>query len=385
MQNKQGQFVPLSDSSIDEKTREDLGYNLGSHPVTLVLENALEICLEFSSHTIPWTIIPAGALVSASIVLNMYRNYQPAFLWTIHAGARSIFSLSKLSVTNKFEKLKRNFNINCNLPTNFADHGKLFSELANSPEFGAKWRTKVLYFGKQWFKDLDSPAKKDFLLYFYKKTWYGTSYWTFEFVHHLIFSLIQQKQNLNPDPMLADTVKHILIISIGASPGFSTAIDDKLAPISRLEEIITDIYHLDKYAPIIMVPTYFSMYTKSSPVYYFLGYPTMFDFAPKARALATKRSDLTYVRHILNKSIKEIKSNELNLKDVPIGEVPYLVQYDFFHDRPLCNEGIRDAQEILEGDPNFVQQMQRYKDKLFPADSPLLRGCIRIGNLAKNI
>lgn len=385
MQNKEGKFVPLSDSSIDEKTREDLSYNVESNPVTLVLENTLEICLEFSTHTIPWTVIPAGTVVSASIVLNMYRNYQPAFIWTVHAGARSVFSLSKLSVACKFEKLKRNFDINCNLPTNFADHGKLFSELANSHEFGEKWQTKVLYFGKKWFENLDDTAKKDFVLYLHKKTWYGTSYWTFEFVHHLIFSLIQQKQNLNPDPMLADTVKHILITSIGACPGFSAATTNELAPISKLENILVDIYHLDKYAPIIMVPTYFSMYQKSNPVYYFLGYPTMFDFAPRARALATKRNNLAYIRHILNKSIKEIKLDELNLKHVPIGDIPNLIQYDFFHDRPLINEGIRDTHAMSAEDPSFIKQLQKHKGKLFPVDSPLLRGCVRISNPVKNV
>ena len=381
MQNKQGNFVPLSDSSIDEKIREDLIYNAESNPVTLVLKNTLEICLEFSTHTIPWTVIPTGAIFSTGAVLNIDRNYQPAFIWTIYAGVRSIFSLSKLSVANKFEKLQRHFKISGNLPTNFADHGKLFSELVNSPEFGEKWQTKVLYFGKKWFENLDDPAKKDFVLYLYKRAWYGTSYWTFEFVHHLIFSLIQQKQNLNPDPMLADTVKHILTISMGACPGFSAATDDQLAPVSQLEKIITDIYQLDKYAPIIMVPTYFSMYHKSPPVYYFLSYPTMFDFAPKSRALATKRNNLAYIRHILNKSIKEIKLDELNLSHAPIGDIPFLAQYDFFHDRPLNAEGIRDTHEMLAEDPIFMQQMQKYKGKLFPADSPLLRGCVRISNV----
>jgi len=259
MPNKRGEFVPLNDSSIDEKTREDLGYNIGTNPVTVVLENSLEICLEFSTHTIPWILIPKGEIISTGLVLRAERNYQPAFIWTVHSGARSIFSLSKLSVACKFEKLKEHFGIDCAMPINFADHGKLFHALANSPEFGEKWQTKVLYFGKKWFDNLDDPAKKDFTFYISRKTGYGTSYWAFEFVHHLAFSLIQQKQNLNPDPLLADTVKHILTMSIGACPGFAAAIDDKLAPIGRLEEILTDIYRLDKYAPIIMVPTYFTV------------------------------------------------------------------------------------------------------------------------------
>jgi len=123
------------------------------------------------------------------------------------------------------------------------------------------------------------------------------------------------------------------------------------------------------------------MYQKSNPVYYFLGYPTMFDFAPKARKLATKRNDLAYIRYIMNKCIKEIKLNELNLKLAPIGNIPDLVKYDFFHSRPLLNEGIRDCQEILSEDPYFMQCMQKNKRNIFPYASPLFRGCVRISNL----
>ena len=41
--NTAGVVVPLSDSSIDEKTREDLGYNLGSNPVQGSREKPREI------------------------------------------------------------------------------------------------------------------------------------------------------------------------------------------------------------------------------------------------------------------------------------------------------------------------------------------------------
>ena len=379
MPNAEGVVVPLTDSSIDEKTREDLGYNLGSNPVTLVLHNVLEIYFKLGHHTIPLAIVPEGGIVSTWWVLEPQYNHQPALLWNVHAGARSMFALAKLSVTDKFDKLKQHFNVN-SMPLDFSDHGILFQELANSPEFGKSWKTKVLYFGKKWFEKLSDPMWKDFSAYFYKISWRATNYWRNEFLYDLIFSLAQRKQNLKPDPFLADTVKHILVMSLGACVGFAPAVNDQVAPVGRIEGILSDIYRLDKYAPIIMVPTYFSMYKKNQSIYYSLGYPTTFDFSPKARKLATKRSDLGNVRHILNRYLKEIRSNELNLKHAPISQIPELVKYDYFHSKPSLAEGIRDSKEMLAEDPAFTQCIKKSKNKLFPANSPFLRGCVRISN-----
>lgn len=379
MPNAKGEVVPLTDSSIDEKIREDLSYNLGANPVTLVLEKVLEIYLKLDCHTIPLAFVPEGALISTGVVLNPQHNYQPAFLWNVHAGARSIFTLAKLSVTDKFEQLKQHFNVS-SIPLDFADHGNLFQEIANSPEFGERWTTKVLYFGKKWFERLNDLAWRDFTLYLYRTSWQGTSYWRYEFVYDLVFSLIKRRQNLKPDPFLADTVEHILVISMGACPGFAPALNDKVAPINRIEKIISDVYKLDKYAPIIMVPTYFSMHDKSRPVYYSLGYPITFNFSPKARKLATKRSDLGNVRHILNKYLKEMKADELNLKLALISQVPNFVKYDYFHSKPLLTEGIRDSKDIFLEDQAFIECAKKSKNKLFPHTSPFLRGCVRISN-----
>ena len=377
--NKQGIAVPLSDESIDERMRDDLGYDLGANPVTLVLKNVLEIYLKLGYYTIPLAFIPAGSLISTGVILNPERNYQPAFLWDVQTGARSVFALSKLSVSDKFGKLKQYFNVS-NMPSDFSDHGELFRELANSPNFGEKWTAKVLYFGRKWFEKLNDPAWKDFTLHLYKVSWHGTSYWRYEFIYDLIFSLIKRRQNLKPDPFLADTVEHLLIISMGVCPGFAPALDDSVAPVSGIEKILSDVYQLDKYVPIIMVPTYFSMRNKSRPVYYSLGYPTTFSFAPKARKLATKRSDLVNVRHILNKYLKEIKLNELNLKLALINQVPTSVQYDYFHSKSLLAEGIRDSRDIFLEDMAFKQCLKKNKNQLFPSTSPFLRGCVRISN-----
>jgi hypothetical protein len=99
--------LPLINSNISSSIKEDLLYNLGSNPFTLVLKNALEIFIEMDKHTIPFVIILAGAIASTWLVLEPQMNCQPAFLWNISSGARSLFMLNKIAITKKYNQLKK--------------------------------------------------------------------------------------------------------------------------------------------------------------------------------------------------------------------------------------------------------------------------------------
>lgn len=380
--NSKNEIVPLDDHSISHTTRDDLGYNVGSNPVSLVLKNTIEICLELTnSAVIPLVLVPEGSLISTWLVLEPSYNHQPAFLWDIVSGARSIFSLSKLSVVKKFEKIKTIFGLNVKTPANFVEHHNLFRALANSQTFNSDWTTKILYFGKNWFRHLQDPKWKDFTLYFYRNSWKGTAYWKNEFIWNLVFSLIQQRRNLRPDPFLADLVKHLLLMSLGQYPGFAPTCDDFCAPVSKIKEVLADVYRLDKYPPIIMTPAYFSLYQKCRPIYYFLAHQTVFDFAPKARKLATKRFDLGNVIYLLKEYLHEIKLGNLNLSPTPISDIPDIVKYGFFHSKADLKQDIRPSDDIALEDSTFMDSANN--GLLFPSGSPLLRGCIRISKNQK--
>lgn len=375
--NTLGKSVPWDDHSISSELQNDLGYNLGSNPVSLVLKNTIEIYLELPNFTvIPLVLVPEGSLISTWLVLEPSYNYQPPFIWNISAGARSIFSLSKLSVVKKFNKVKTAFDLNIKMPSNFVEHYNLFWALANSPNFNSDWTTKILYFGKNWFQHLHDPKWKDFILYFYRNSWKGTAYWKNEFIWNLVFSLIQQRRNLKPDPFLADLVKHLVLMSLGQFPGFASTLDNSCAPIDKIKEVLTDVYQLDKYPPIIMSPAYFSLHHDCRPIYYFLTHQTVFDFAPKARKLATKRFDLGNVIYLLEEYLHEIKLGNLNLSPTPVSSIPDIVRYDFFHSNAALKQGIRPSSDIALEDLTFMKSAKH--DVQFPASSPLLRGCIRI-------
>lgn len=375
--NNAGELVPLNDSSLPTNIVKDLSYNLGSNPVTLVLAKTLELFITTDHHTIPAVLIPEGNVFSTWIILDKESNHQPAFLWNLSAGARSIFSLSKLSVYKKLEKLQEYFNLDINVPTHLLDHGELFQSIAASPQFDSNWKVKVLYFSDKWFDRLNDKTWTEFDNYLFKASWRSSGFRRCEFIWKCVYSLIQKHAHLKPDPLLVDIVEHLLAMAIGVYPGFAPATDDSAAPISKFQEILIDIYKLEKYAPIIMHPTYFTPKSKR-PVYYSLGYSTAFNFSPKARKLATKRSDLVNIIHIQNKYLNILANNKLNTKNTPIGNIPDLIQYDYFHSNSLTTSGIRDSKEISLEDATFMQCANT--DMLFPSDSPFCRGCIRIKN-----
>jgi hypothetical protein len=383
--NKENKIVPLSDSSIDPSIQSDLEYNIGTNPATLVLSNMIEIFCVMEKHTIPSIFVTPGKLISLGPILekNTHYNYQPAFLWYISSGARSLFMLPKISVTDKLEKIRVALKLDIKTPRSLLDHGQLFQTLANSTEFGETWTCELLYFSKSWFEHFKLAEWRAFYDYLFHEAWDRTGYWRNEFVWDLIFSFIQERNNLKPNPYIADTVRHLLSMGVGAYPGFAPTIDNSAGPISRLQEIFCDIYQLDRYQPIIMQPAYFSVLEPCRPIYYSLEYPTTLNFSPKSRKRVTKMINLVELHYVLNKYLVEISSNSLNTHGSVLGSLSKKTCYDFYHSEARNESGIHPSREIPSGDPTFAQSVKKYPDREFPENSPFLRGCIRLSHKEK--
>lgn len=375
--DKNGNPFPLINSNIGNCIKEDLLYNLGSNPFTLVLKNALEIFIDMGRHTIPFAVIPSGYVVSNGVMLDNRQDHsQPAFLWNVSSGARSLFMLRKISVASKYKRLSEIINAKIDYPKKISDHGKVFQALGRNCD----WALEVMYFGKKWGDHLNDQNAKwvRYNNYLYRQAWSGACFWRVEFIWNFIFSVIKKNSNLKPDPYLADTVKHLLAISIGVFPGFAPALDDALAPINYFQKIFTDVYGLDNYAPIIMQPNYFSMYKASNPVYYFLQYPTTFCFSPKSSKFAKNIRDLEDIRLILKKYLQEIDSEKLNLKGTAIAEIPKLIKYDFFHSTGKAALGIKSSDEMIATDQSFTKIIKKFNGKKFPTASKSFMGIISI-------
>jgi hypothetical protein len=379
--NGNGGLSLLNSSDIDQKIKEDLSYNLDSNPASLILSRSFEIFMVLENHTIPlYGLIPEGKLISTWRVLKATNSHTPAFLWNMTAGARSIFMLPKISEALGHRRLSNLFNSNSVSPTKLHDQWHIFREFANHPEFGEKWSARTLFFSKKWFENLNDPKWMKFKDYLLQSAWDSSDFWRNQFVWDIAFSIIQKNANLRPNPRHMDTVKHLLTTAVGAVPGFSPALDDNAAPISRLQELYQSVYKLE-YAPIMMTPSRFSMYgINSRPTYYSLEYPGAIEFSPSSRTSANKIVILNDIMRLLKKCLEEFGKNYLHFDRTPLYEVIDKVRFDAFHMGGDFHYGIRNSTEMPKEDSSFLEENERCKDKPFPAKCPFVNGCIRISS-----
>ncbi len=375
--NAKGALVPLKSTEISVQIQEKLNYNVGTNPVSILLKNTAEIFMVLENNTIPlYGLIPPGKLISTWRILNPNYSHSPAFLWNMTAGARSIFMLPKISETAGYNKLRKEFQLQVEKPKILLEHWAIFREISNHSNFGEIWTMDILFFSKKWFQHLNDKRWRDFKIYLLEKAWQSSEFFRNQFIWDLAFSLIQRQRNIRPNPYIADTVKNLLAMGIGALPGFTSALDNNAAPIHRLQEIFSTIYQLNEYAPIIMQPHFFSS-KESRPIYYSLQYPTTIEFSPKSREGSTKIFDLYEIKSLLNKYLTDIHSDKLNVSNTPFFNLPNKIQYDFFHTDIENYIGIRSSKEISKEDPTIIQTLTGI-NKNFPANSAFIRGCIRI-------
>jgi hypothetical protein len=379
--NKDGVLVPLSHSSIDKKTQEDLSYNAGTNPVCLVLKNSLEIYLAQKNHPILSLtgMIPPGKIFSTWRVLSPGGPSEPAFLWSVSAGTRSFFMLPKISIQSKHEKLKREYKIKSDAPRNIADHGETFIELAQSENFNQDWTVEMLFFGGKWFEKVGISNLNDtFHNYLYRLAWESSEYWRIQFIWDIVFSLIQKSINLaRPNPYIIDTIKHLIGIGVGTYPAFAPAIDDSAAPISKLQDIYREVYKLEEYAPIIMQPLFHSVYdTETRPVYYSLEYPTTFESSPRSKQHSNKIVDLKDLKHLMEKYLTSIIKGKFNVEQTRVFDMAKSIKFDYFHTEVHRYQNLNLSTLLPEQDETFMVNQKH--GSVFPYNSPFLRGCIRI-------
>lgn len=378
--NKAGDIVPITDPTIDSSIQEGLGYNLNSNPVSIVLNNTFEIFLPLEDRTIPLSgLIYPGTAFGAWRVLNPKRPEQPAFLWDMTTGARSVFMLPKITEFKKHMQLKKTYNLTVDVPHSLMEHWEIFKQLANYPSFPQPWNAEILYFSHQWFKHLNDNRWKPFYYYFHDSAWGGSELWRNQFIWDIIFSLILKnyETRLNADVM--DTTKNLLYMGVGALPGFAPVRDNSAGPFEEIQRIYSKEYELRNYPPIIMQPALFNMYDKKThPVYYSLQFPSAAEFKPSSRTRMSIISDLHEIRSLMNRCKHELLSDKFNLKGTSMSELFYRVQYDYFHNGVELHSGMRNSVEMAREDKALITTLDGHLHDAFPDTCSFVKGCIRL-------
>ncbi len=379
--NPQGKIVSITDESLDPSLREELGYNLNSNPVSLVLKNTFEIYLPLEDRTIPLSgLIAPGTAFGAWRVLNPHKAEHPAFIWDMTAGARSVFMLPKITEAKKHHVLTKKYGVTADVPRSLMGHFEVFKQLSECPLFNPQWDAEILYFPHVWFTHLEENKWARFYKYFQNAAWGGSEFWRNLPIHNLIFSLILKDYESRPSAYIMDTAKYLINMAMGALPGLAPARSNLAGPFDSIQRIYTKEYELD-YPPIILQPELFNMRDpKSHPVYYSLQFPNALEFKPNTRARISLISDLHEIRSLMVRYERELLSGRFNIGGTSLEDVFKYTKFDYFHSHVDLHSGMRDSFEMFDEDPFLSTTLNGVAHNNYPEKVPFLHGCIRLAH-----
>ena len=165
-----------------------------------------------------------------------------------------------------------------------------------------------------------------------------------------------QQQNWRRNPYVEAIVRHIYKISQNHAPGFTTSKNDNVAPITELQQVFTDVYMLDEYAPIIWHMDYLHNQSNEKPmVYYSLTKPILRHFSPSSRSLTNNLEDIREILHILE-----------NTQQHPLLQ-GYLdnISYTGIHHKRDAYKRASISTSLLETDSSLRQALDKYPKHRF--------------------
>ncbi len=376
-----GEFYPLGDSHLPAQINEDLSYNKGTNPASILLSKQIEVFIEreFSPVPISFGLVPPGRVFSTTYILGTEHTFHPKFNWNLTAGARSTFLLPKITNKRSFKRLRKHFNLATEIPNSYTEQWALFKELNQKAELN--WSLEAIYFTKEWFEHFDDPAWMKLQNYLLKAFHQSYKFWTFKFMWDMAVSFILTKQGLKPSLYTLNTVKHLLFLAAGSVVGMVPATSNDAAPIEKLQEIFTDIYNIEDYAPTIMAPGGFQMYQPSFPTYYSLHFQNSLESTIRPRFHDSIISDAFEIYALLTKCLTHLQDDDLNLHGSVLYDIVDNVKFNFFHKTSEDHQFILDSKLISKDDSRFTSTISnRLNNKAFNDNASFVRGCIRVSS-----
>lgn len=357
------QTVPLAELVVPESIRKRLNYSFV--PTAILLNKKAEVFYESVDRVMPTKIFSQGAMFG---LWEMFDPPPGAFvkhIWSIIAGARSLFMLPKIANQFAHKRLQKDFNLQVYAPNNMLQHHQVFTEIANSDKISNNWEMDVLYFSKKWQEISEENNLNSLKLHHFwlQEAWRQSSNcrnnMSFDMAWEL-FSKAVTKRNMKPKPLIVNTLKHLLAISDGFYPGYSPATNDDSAPIALLTNAYLNVYNTSTY-PIIMEPVHLSKANK--PVYYSLQFPTLLEYAPgtHGKNVITDLRELKILSDMLEESLNETVRH-----------------FTFFHSEEDSGLGIYNVEDVFKLDPQLNFETNTEKKTTYPTSSPFLKGCIQI-------
>lgn len=371
-------LLPILHRDLPPEVNEALSYR--SIPLGVVTKNAQEVYLELEERIISLSYFEPGVILGLWESLDDIHSFYPKQIWSVCAGARSLFMLPKVSEFGAHQRLCKAFEIRANIPRTMQEHQPLFVQIAKQSK--SDWRQEVIFFSRQWLeRDENNVGWMHFHHHLLELGWKFSEYNRNKNSYDLIwesFARSLEKSHRKPSLYLLNTLQHLIGISTGKVPGFKMALSEAAGPIKLLQDAYTQKYGLRQYFPTIMQPANFDYVHDKEPIYYSLQFPTCFETLPKNRAKNCLIDDLRELKDLMDHFINDAKAGKLKIADTPIEDVVDNFHFDYIHsDKDVYGKLIL-SENIAQIDRNFLEPANNKEHQKFATSSPFLRGCVAI-------
>tara|TARA_R110000868_G_scaffold380784_1_gene646833 strand:- start:3433 stop:4749 length:1317 start_codon:yes stop_codon:yes gene_type:complete len=368
-------LVPLNSNQVDKQIERQLDYRLRGMPMSLVLDGQIQlISARNDLIECPHDVYAPGNIMAIYAALDYPCQYQATYHWRMFSGIKNCYMLANLANRKNLQRVEKHFDLKLDSPETLSQQWEFFKLLANQPEFKSNWQSKILLFGKKWLETLNTNDKLSLALF--KRAWNSKA-----IERNMIFTFnnmwedfIPTIRNKKVDRYILNISNHILTASIGDCLSYRIAgSDDQAGPFTEIAKTLCDIYGLNKYAPIVMVPHKFTA-KPHKHTYVPVQLPTaniLRKYASKSNFLL---ADFREIHYVINKFVNTIETKDIAKTPV------YNVQnydYNFYSGDHRSSTRFLPAKEIFDND-NDVNTWLNSGNNQINVRNPFLLACVKI-------
>lgn len=380
-----GRVQPINSLEIPSHIREKLSYS--NFPLGIITKGSNEVFLE------DYDRVVSLAFFKPKFILGLWETFDaaacfPRKIWSVYAGARSLYMLPKISDAYGNNKLKKLYNIKASIPLKLFDHADFFSTLTSSKILKNKntWTNEVIFFTKKWLNQHQKQNNwANFRLYLMEQVWATTVDTRIRIAYDYFwqrFAKELERRRLKVSSYIISTLKHIIAIGLGVFPAYKPVGAQQFSgPVHLLQDVYVNDYGLKSYVPTVMEPHHFSRKDDVKFVYYSLQSPNSFETIPKNRNITKIIDEVRELKMLSDIFYEEALalSNKLKIENTALSWLVDNISIDYFHSEKDIHDEIRQSREMPQEDKSLIFTQHEYKNNnIFAENSPFVRGCVRL-------
>ena len=337
-------------------------------PFCMVLENNLEMYMEFNGRTSPWKIYKPGQIFPYTKFLKNNYLYEPSDILKMTAGIRnSFFLMNKFSDKRRHSCLQKKYNVSCPVPQGFDEQFLVFKQI--SDVVNPSWRAKLITFPNVW----EEKASKSLMFVNYLNSVANNEH-IFKrnmLLYDYLFNTINIKHKITNNGFVKEVLRYLFFIACGDQPAYLPTSEEANAPISLFRDAYIDVFKSDA-VPIFMIPHKLLPFESKETVYYSLNKD---DFLFKPNQISNLNKLSSDIKHAFEETCEKIHSAEVAVNTI-LYQCAVNINIQLIH-RWSINSSPETNKEALffYKDLYLAKEIKKYKHLELPLNSLFLSGC----------